>query len=448
MATVKATKNVAQEEEKDKLEEVSDLKSKFVSPSNQNQFNFLLIPKLLYFWLNASIYSSYIFSAKYLQDRWHISMSSLNYLWALTAFSAMASFIWTAIADQRGIHKAMLKTSLLVYCLSFLSLRLLEGAMSSPTLRMFVLGCILLVNVMAISILFPLTDALIFAYLKASGVSASLYGRQRLFGTLGQAAVTVLIGYLIDFHGQDAIFLSTALTSAVLLLVIQFGLSGTQIQARRKETEENEEEEEVLDGGVPLFTPRFVLLLATAFVVWLGRATIGNLLPLYLSNFLGLNSASLGVTLSFRIFPEILVFFLNAQLMSWLGVPGMFLLAQAASAIRTLCYALMARSEQAVWYAKALELLKGVANAMTMSSGVHLTSGLAPDTRRSTAQSLFSGIHGSIANALSGIFSGLYLQYDKDNLKDLFLWTALLQTATLLFYGFLEFKAIRSKKVK
>ena len=79
-----------------------------------------------------------------------------------------------------------------------------------------------------------------------------------------------------------------------------------------------------------------------------------------------------------------------------------------------------------------------------------MTDQLTPQARRSTAQGLFSGIHGNVANALSGMICGLVLHkrsgdgQDKhgDALRDLFRWTSYALLVTLLVYCVVERRLI------
>jgi MFS1 family protein len=422
----------------------------------------LLIPKLLYFWLNMLVYASYTFTADYLVQVYNFPLYAFGYLSTVCLISFMGALGWTMVADKRRARKRMLMGAVIVYACTF-SLLKLGSVLFFPTHKddhppakgvslpktLYLMTIFVLSN-FSISVMYPLLDSQIFEALKRRE-DHLLFGRQRMWGTIGQAIITIINGAGIGRLGWDALFGSVVGCSCTFLVIAFLGLSNDEEKdTKHPNPEEKSQTVIATDLSAPLFSLSFVLFLCTALIFGFGRAVLGNFLPTYLSQTLGHPPIMIGIILSFRIITELMVFIFNGQLITWIGVGGMFVIGQLASALRALLYSLLTNNMHTYIIPFMIETLKGVSNGMMISAGIHLTDQLTPQARRSTAQGLFSGIHGNVANALSGIVCGLVLHtrngdgQDKhgDALRDLFRWTSYVLLVTLLVYCVVERRLI------
>lgn len=418
----------------------------------------LLIPKLLYFWLNMLVYASYTFTADYLSQVYHFPLYAFGYLSAVCLISFGGALGWTMIADRRSVRKRMLVGAVIVYASTFCLLKFgsvvlfpnnnhSEGVTWTKTLYIIIIFAL---SNFSISVMYPLLDSQVFQLLGQRG-DHRLFGRQRMWGTVGQGVITVINGAGIGRLGWDAVFGSVVGCSLIFLVIVLFGLSEDERRDDERggrTLEQKNQEHDSSSTSSSLWSPSFIFFLFTVLVVGFGRAVLGNYLPTYLRRALGQSPLMIGLTLSCRIIPELTVFTFNSQLITLVGVGGMFVMGQATSALRALLYSFLPKSSTYLFVPFMIEMLKGINNGMMVSAGVHLTDQFTPNARRSTAQGLFSGIHGNVANALSGIVSGIVLYKRRDSedqsgaLKELFKWTSYALLATLFVYCVVERRLI------
>lgn len=444
---------------------VSPLKDTTIPPSDPH----LLIPKLLYFWLNMLVYASYTFTADYLLQVYQFPLYAFGYLSSVCLISFGGALGWTMIADRRGVRKRMLMGAVVVYASTFCLLKFgsiflfpnnnndnsHDGLAWTKTLYVLVIFAL---SNFGISVMYPLLDSQIFQLLRHRG-DHLLFGRQRMWGTIGQGVITIVNGVGIGRLGWDAVFGSVVGCSFVFLMIVLFGLTADEKVNDRegKEVDDGTLEQNQKDSpssASSLWSPSFIFFLFTVLVVGFGRAVLGNYLPTYLRQALGQSPLMVGLVLSCRIIPELAVFTFNSQLITLVGVGGMFVIGQATSALRALLYSFLSKDTTWSFVPFVIEILKGINNGMMVSAGVHLTDQLTPLAKRSTAQGLFSGIHGSVANALSGVVSGnvLYMRSGKGGdqsgaLKELFRWTSYALLGTLFVYCVVERRLILKREI-
>lgn len=373
----------------------------------------LLVPKALYFWLNMSVYASYTFTLDYLRREWSIQLSTIHFLWALSAVSIFPSIAYMSLADRFDRHKELLMLSTAIYAATFCFLKL-GGYYWKPegewTRAAFVLGIQIILNI-TIHAMFALLNSQVFFLLRRHNVPPTMYGRQRLWGAIGQNIITVANGAGMLKIGFDALFVSVVACSTVFLAVSWYGLfpSGDALLTPPSPPPKDPKAAAaVLDekgASKSLWTPPFIFFLATVLVFGCGRAVLASCLPIYFKDTLGQSSLMIGLMLFCRIFPEVAIFLCNASIIDLIGTEWMFVIGQAASGIRMAFYssALVKEFRMLPFF---LELLKGIDNGMMLSSCVHITDSLAVPGKRSTAQGAFSAIYGTLASALSSLICG------------------------------------------
>ena len=85
---------------------------------------YLLIPKLLYFWLNMLVYASYTFTADYLAQVYNVPLYAFGYLSTVCLISFLGALGWTMVADKKSARKKMLMGAVVVYASTFCLLKL------------------------------------------------------------------------------------------------------------------------------------------------------------------------------------------------------------------------------------------------------------------------------------------------------------------------------------
>ena len=404
----------------------------------------LLLPKLLYFMLNALCYSTYTFTAKYFKDVWGIADHHFGYMVGLCALSFTGSLLWTMIADKMRRHKLILVLTTIGCTGSFMLLRTgLFMTAERSTKLIFVSLCYGLSNFFT-SALFPLLDYQVFAMLTADArFSKEIFGRQRLFGTLGQSAITLLSGYTITAYGFDAMFLNLLVSCGAFLFLISIGLKNASVaekeqSADKRSTKLVEKMSFKRATRSLLLSPDFFFFLLIILIAGMTRGMAGNYLPQYFDSVMHLSPWQTSVMLQTRIITEVAVFFLGKEFLQLFGVKWMLFTAQLAGLLRVLAYAVLPTGEPWALLSLVIELLKGINSGCLISAGVRYVHDVAPAGAEATAQGFFSGVHSHLANAASGFLGGLILQLHESNppaYRELFRYTAVLATVGLVLFS-------------
>lgn len=411
---------------------------------------YLVFPKLLYFTLNVLVYSIYTFTAKYFSDVWRIPEHHFGYILGLCAVGFSGSILWTMIADRTKQHRLILLLTTLGYAGSFSLLR--SGLFLQAPLRdrlIFVAICYGLANFF-MSALFPLLDNRVLMILAAEpgSFSKELFGRQRLWGVLGQSVVTLLNGATIAVWGFDAMFVNLVASSLIFSLLIIFGVPSTT-NLKKDENHPCEPIQPSIPFGEAarrlIYSPTYLFFLLIILVAGTTRGVAGNYLPQYLERVMNLSTLEISLILQSRIVAEVGIFFMGQPLMNWLGIHWLLAVAQLTGLLRVLIYAILPSHWTSI--PLIVELLKGVNNACLVSAGVRYVHDLSPPGVEATAQGLFSGVHSYLANAASGFFGGAILHMCSSHaepFKVLFAYTSILSTVGLV--AFVAYYLIRRTK--
>lgn len=405
-----------------------------MSPKDAGSFTErqLFILKLLYFVLNAMLYSTYTFTAKYFDDVWRIPAHHFGYIIGLCALSFSGSIFWTMLADRTGRHKLIILLATTGYVGWFFALRLDFLKSASDIIRALFVGVCYGISSFCTSALFPLLDSRILLMLSTDAhLSKELFGRQRLFGVFGQSFVTILNGIMIDYLGFDAIFLNLLLFSTIFIILVISAIP--DFHCNSIVVSPKDEHEPSLSFGSAIgrlvLSFDYVFFLVIILLAGTTRGVTGNYLVQYLEKSMKLNSMVSTIMMQTRIIAEIGIFFAGGQLMGIFGVHRMLLIAQVSGFIRVFVYAVIPTRWPWTLTPLIIELLKGVNNACLVSAGVRYVHDFAPVGVEATAQGFFSGVHSYLANAASGFFSGFVLQiYENDAFafQKLFAYTSVL----------------------
>lgn len=394
--------------------------------------HFLLFPKAIFFLINFILYTTYTYQLDYLADVWKLSITSSGFITSIPIVSFFFAIAWSSLAQRTGRYKEIIVVVVATYSCCFASFRVLSSVMAGAgDLKRFATASLIYgsMSVLA-SAIFPLLDHKMFVKLsKDPRFSPEMFGRQRLWGTVGQGVAGFVSGWGIKNYGYSAIFVLSATASTAFILLILLGFESSNAGGHatiksgpaRDETKTGSEKAAIrklswFESMKLLMTTQFVSFLLVILVASYARAIVGNYLMRYLQMCLNISKDKSGFLLLTRSLPEILCFFFSKNMLQAFGVKNLLLLAQIAGLVRVTTYAWLPRSENSIWVPFAVESLRGVNNAFLMASGVRLAHELAPLEAQTVAQGFFHGIFGNLTTGTAGILASLIsLHAKKEN---------------------------------
>jgi len=341
----------------------------------------LLTPKAFYFCFYAANSSLLPFLALYYRES-GLSGTQIGLLVGLSPIITwLAAPFWGALADTTRQHRAILLTTII-------------STMVTVALIGLVNGFWWLVPIVGLYAFFsapiiPLVDNSVMSML---GERRELYGRQRVWGSIGWGVSAAVAGVLIDRFGQGVSFYVYVFFFIILALIAtKLGVSGGAIgqpfwQGMR-----------ALAGNRAL-----VIFLITVLFTSIGSGIVNNYVFIYLKD-LGATGALMGISLTVATLSEIPVFYFSSILLRKLGARGLLVLSLLAYVVRMLAYTLL----PPVWLVLIINLLHGLTFAALWVAGVSYANEVAPPGMGATAQGLFSGMTMGLGAAAGALLGGL-----------------------------------------
>lgn len=421
-----------------------------------------LTPKLMYIAVNLEYFIFYGFRHPFFVEK-KIDENTISLTFAImqfvTFFSNMGVAYYTdKIQRPKGVLIGCLLAAAATFQLLFLPMPTYLCCMSFILYSTFILSTV------------PLLDRIVLEYLQRRNAPASLYGRQRMFGTFTYLVTNYISETLVYQSGEKKpdgknkenfgnlqmfYLVAAAITSGtVLFLAPKDGSAAERAQAR-----EPPQISKVLKNKAYLF---FLL------IILLNGITRG-VLTVYLSSYylkiLKLESLEVPSSVpgsltwlakmfydhpvstcsAFGVILEITIFFCANRLVKIFGLYWTFLISQVAQCIRFLSYAMLPvdypyRFEVACM----LELLKGVNFGLTHLSGVQLAVLLVPSNLKSTSQMIYAGTFVCLGGMV-GSLMGMYCKITSESgALNMFLGGAALSALAVLLiigkYGFIDHK--------
>jgi PPP family 3-phenylpropionic acid transporter len=314
--------------------------------------------------------------------------------------------LWGGLADATRLHRWLL------------TLTIASALITVPaifmTRQVLLLSALVVVNAFLRSPTMPLVDS---AMIRILGERRNLYGQQRLWGTIGYSIGGVCVGALTQRLGLHAAFYGfLPLMLGALLLSLRLPAA----EYRR---------------GVPfwrglrtLFTNRqWAIFLIAVFIAGLGQSGSHRFLFLHLSD-LGASNTLIGLSMFAEGVGEVPVFFYAHYLMHRWSKRTLLIFAWAVYIVRLLVLSAM----RAPWVILPIQLVLGVAFSAMWSTGVSLTSEMAPEGMGATAQAVYSAMRGGLASAAGAFLGGIV--FDRWGGPVLFRCGALAIMVALLFF--------------
>lgn len=376
--------------------------------------SYLVFPKLIFFLVNFILYTTYTYQLDYLADVWKLNITSSGFITSIPVISFFFAIAWSSLAQRTGWYKEIIVAVVLLYSLCFTSFQGLSSIMekSEDWKRFAVVSAIYGCMSISASALFPLLDHKIYTKLaKDRRFSAEIFGRQRLWGTVGQGVSGFVAGWGIKTFGYVSIFYYSAIASILFILLVIFGFESSHSVIDSKKADKAEgtksqvEKISWMTAMRKLMHLQFISFLLVILVASYARAIVGNFLVRYLKICLKINKDTSGFLILMRTLPEIGCFFFSKNMLHAFGVNNMLLFAQVAGLIRVTTYAWL--PDDAKWVPFIVESLRGVNNAFLMASGVRLAHELSPVEAQTVAQGFFHGIFGNLTTGTAGILASL-----------------------------------------
>lgn len=256
----------------------------------------------------------------------------------------------------------------------------------------------------------PLLDNLNLGLL---GARRELYGRQRIWGSLGFVVTTSVFGFVLQRMGLNWIFVGFAVIMAIFWLVA-LKLPEQRVHLRQS-----------FLGGISELVrqPRWLLFAASVLLLWMASSGMYGFLTLYL-NRMGATESLIGLAWSTGALAEMPIMYFSGSIVRKFGPERLLFVSYFAYAVRTLLYGLM----PAPYWAVPIALLHSFSFGLFWISSVNYVNDLAPAHLKATSQGLLLSLL-SLANVLGSPLGGML--YDRIGPANLFRIYALFCLAAL-----------------
>jgi len=293
--------------------------------------------------------------------------------------------IWAGLADARRQHRLLLIVTMAAGVASTAAL------MVAPTFAWIVPIVVLRSGFTA-----PSTSLIDKSVLDMLRGRTALYGRQRLWGAVGWAIASGVVGLLTERLGLRWLFyahlgLSLGAVAVALRLPIT---SASPRQSYRRGL------------ALMLSNRRWAAFLFTVFIAGAGGSAAFSFLFLHLSD-LGAPNSLMGLAMTIGALSEVPTFFYaNVMLRRW-GPRGLPVLGMVSSMVRLLVLSMV----RTPWAILPLQLLYGPAFSAMWSGGVAYAHELAPEGMGATAQAVYGAFSMGLAHIAGAALGGLL--YDR-----------------------------------
>ena len=316
--------------------------------------------------------------------------------------TATITFVWAAIADTFRLHRLILQ---LAFLLAAFAVYGLSQAKSFVALIPWVFAYAIVTSPIN-----PLLDSNALEVAKERQYS---YGGLRVWGSVGWAISTWLVGLLIEARGTRWFFYSY-----IVLITVAFLFS--LFQPARKLAQRAS----LFHGLRELFRAEFILFLVSVFLLTTASGAVNSFFSLYL-NRIGATEGQIGFSWALAAVSELPVMLFSAVMLRRMGAEGLLVMAFLVFILRWLLYSVI---DVPLW-ALLVQLLHGLSFAAFLVGGVTFVSERTPPGLSATAQAIYSTATFGLAS-ITGSLIGGYL-YDNVALQNFFRIFSLLGLAGL-----------------
>ena len=318
---------------------------------------------------------------------------------------AMIPFLWGAIADAFHLHHVMLQAAFL---LAALVVYLLSQADHFVALIPWVLAYAIVT-----SPIIPLLDSNALEVAKEHHRS---YGGLRVWGSIGWAVSTWLVGLMIESRGVRWFFYCYIFLITVTFLFSLFQPAQKLVQRSS-----------LAQGLRELFRIEFIIFLISIFLLTTASGGVNSFFSLYLDQ-IGATEGEIGFSWAVAAMSELPVMIFSAAILRRIGAEGLLVMAFLVFIVRWLLYSVI---DVPMW-ALLVQLLHGLSFGAFLVGGVTFVSERTPQGLSATAQAIYSTVAFGLAS-IAGSMIGGYL-YDTVGILVLFRIFSLLGLAGLAIF--------------
>lgn len=409
----------------------------------------LILPKVLYFWLNMAIYTATTFITKFFMNKWKLLEYQVAVVMSLQITIFFGAMFWTNLADRLRKPRMLLMMAIVGYAVFFCCLGLPIFLRPDQGLHRLIYSSVILsFTWMCSSCFYPLVDSTIMMMLERDpNFTKDHYNNQRLWGVPAHVLGGIVSGWAFDKFGvlgYEAGVLISTLIFAVVAFISMPAVMTEDVKKPSKDMEKGQQasasSENLLAPAVQ--NPTWTLLSKPSFVFFLIFGLSGGILRSSLTNFQShhmekgfkMTSTNAAFTTVPRIASEVAVYVFGKHLARYIGVYWMLVLSQVAGLVRIFGYAFFT-SPESMFLPFFLEVSKGLNSGLLVTSSVRIASDIAPPGCASSAQGLFSGTYSGLSMFVGGLINGLLLYWSGNNLCFMFKWVGVFSLiCTITFF--------------
>lgn len=230
---------------------------------------------------------------------------------------------------------------------------------------------------------FTLIDAVAFDML---GPKPELWGRQRLWGTIGFAAFAVTSTFIMDAISQSHKTINYSVSFYIFMGLTTITAFGAYFLNPK-----NAHSAPLLKNLKPLLTFKILAFLVVILSFGMMNAVIEAYLFWYLQE-LGSPQKLLGLCVVFSCVPEMIMFNFAGALIKKFGNVPCVLLACPAFAFRFFCYSFLSNP----WFVLPVEMSHSLTFALMYASATGYASSISPEGLSATMQGLLAAVYWGI----------------------------------------------------
>jgi len=306
--------------------------------------------------------------------------------------SSTITFLWSVIADKYQLHRIMMLLSIFLSVLAVIALSFMK---SFETLIPFVI----IYAVLSCPFM-PLLDSLALEVAEINKIS---YGNLRIWGTIGWALSTLIVGVLVDRFNIVYIFYSF-----ITFMIITFFLS-IFLPPRRQTMSST-----LIVAFKQLFSrSELYIFLTSVFVVSTTVGAANSFWSIFLDR-LGASEAMIGFTWTLSALCEIPVMYGSGFFIKHFSAESLIKISFFAYAIYW--FLISKISDPSI--ALISQVLQGFAFSTFLIGGVTITNSFAPNGMSTTTQSLFNIVVFGLGSISGNLIGGFF--YEELGLSDMF----------------------------
>ncbi|TMW50215.1 hypothetical protein DOY81_004716 [Sarcophaga bullata] len=247
-------------------------------------------------------------------------------------------------------------------------------------------------------------DAICFGIL---GERAHLYGKQRLYGSVGWGIFSIIAGVLVD-KMSEGVNKDYTIVFWMTLVIIALDVVASM---KLRHTQTHLSPNILKDVGQMFLSVRCVVFFIWCIFIGLGTALIWNFLFWHLEELAGCEETSMktlqGAVMSIQCFcGELPFFFFSGWILRKIGHVNAMSLVLFGFGVRFILYSML----QDPWYVLPIELLNGVTFGLFYATMASYASIVAPPGTETTMQGLVGAIFEGVGVSTGSFIGGLLFE--------------------------------------